>query len=113
MLDGCHGVGLAFIRSARVVLGPGRALSSKGSATSKPVRRTPVGRRIEDSSADQEAQALRDAKTRQAGSRSLDPEGNHGAGQQSGFQGRVQTEPGPPGEPRLRLKRYASRGSRE
>ena len=27
MLDGRNGVGLAFIRSARVVLGPGRALS--------------------------------------------------------------------------------------
>jgi hypothetical protein len=105
MLDGCHGVGLAFIRSARVVLGSRRRSPPKGlrpqnlsverqsgdgsrirlpirrlerSATPKPARRAP---------------AL------------LDREGNHGAGQQSGFQGRVQTEPGPPGEPRLRLRR--------
>ena len=67
MLDGRNGVGLAFIRSARVVLGSRRRSPDKGlrpqnqSATGYPATelrtRLPIDR----------PRALRDAKTRQGG----------------------------------------------
>ena len=111
MLDGCHGVVLAFCCSARVVFGPPRALSCKGySDLPTP---PPAGSGREESSA--LVTGLRDTKqwpTERGCSDkatslnraarhgcATEPAGSKPSGPSLGFQGR-KTEPGPPGEPR-------------
>ena len=108
MLDGRNGVGLAFIRSARVVLGSRRRYPEKGL---RPQNQSAAGYGDgpEDSSADRQASSAprRQNPPRRAPAPSVFGS-NHGAGPQEWGSRARTNRAGSTGEPRLRLRRWAS-----